>query len=132
MNILDELLDEVGIKDIIYIYSCGISFIDLNNIVRFHFKSIVEKDKKDYEQIYINLVDYFFRVFSRGNKQGNKLHIKIFLRHVSRLLSDKRDIGVRMLFRYNNEGLYSAIGNIIKDIEEKYEIDISNIYYATK
>ena len=142
--ILHNLLLERGLTDIIYEYSCGISYKFLDETVRKHFKRIVEKDKdkNNTEEIYNNLVDYFFRVFSRGHideDDNRTIHIKIFLRHVSRLLSNKKDIGLRMLFnkiKNNNnnrsEGLYSAIGNMIKDIEKKSKLFVSNIYYANK
>jgi len=133
--ILDNLLEERGLKDIIYEYSCGVKYRYLEKKIKKHFKKLIEhKNNKNYELIYINLTDYFFRVLSRGIFDENILHIKIFLRHVSRLLSNKKDIGLRMLLNknQNTEGLYTAIGNIIKDVEKETGLIISNIYYANK
>ena len=135
--ILDELLDEIGLKDIIYEYSCGVKYRYLEKLIKLHFKNLVEnKDNDDYQLIYLNLTDYFFRVLSRGKfDTEDTLHIKVFLRHVSRLLSNKKDIGLRMLFgrnQNNTDGLYTAIGDMIKDIESQAGLKIENIYYATK
>ena len=133
--ILDELLDERGLKDLIYEYSCGVKYRYLEKTIKKHFKKLVERDdNKDYQLIYINLTDYFFRVLSRGIIDDNILHVKIFLRHVSRLLSNKKDVGLRMLFNknQNTEGLYTAIGDMIKEIEEEIGLLIANIYYANK
>lgn len=137
--ILDELLPEKGLKDLIYEYSCGVKYRYLEKIIKCHFKILVETaENNNHQLIYENLTDYFFRVLSRGdmNIQEKTLNIKIFLRHVSRLLSNKKDIGLRMLFNSNKltktDGLYTAIGNTIKDIEKKTGLFISNIYYANK
>ena len=133
--ILDELLDEPGLKDIIYEYSCGVKYRNLEKIIKKYFKKLVEhKYNEDYQLIYTNLTDYFFRVLSRGIIEDNILHVKIFLRHVSRLLSNKKDVGLRMLFNknQNTEGLYTAIGDMIKEIEEEIGLLIANIYYANK
>lgn len=135
--ILNDLLVETGLIDIVYEYSCGISYRFLNKVVRKNFKKIVEKSDDHFEEIYQNLVQYFFRVFSRAqiDEDDNKtIHIQIFLRHVSRLLSNKKDIGIRMLLNKNrnSDGLYSTIEDMIKEIEIKSNLFVSNIYFANK
>ena len=82
----------LDLKDIIYEYSCGVKYRYLEKLIKIHFKKLVEhQDNDNYQLIYTNLTDYFFRVLSRGIFDKDTLHIKIFLRHVSRLLSNKKD-----------------------------------------
>ena len=126
---LNTIFSEKGIIDIIYQYSCGISYRCLENSVRKNFEN-------NNEQVNKNLTDYFYKILSKNIIKNNEMQVSFHLRHISRLVHNQNNIGLRMLFRqkknHTDSGICNKITNVINDIETKTNIKYKYMFYASK
>ncbi len=143
---MNQIFPEKGIIDIIYQYVCGISLRQLDKLIRKH---IIDKKCEEYDdKIYKRLGGYFMKILSINNiNDDEERYVKIYLRHINRLICNKQSIGLRMLLKvplgninnvtnsfenHTDAGIIESISKIIQEVECKTKIKYKYIFYDSR
>jgi len=128
MVLLHRIFDEKGITDLIYEFSCGISYRNLRKIIKQNFSKVTTK-----ETTIEKLTEYFTKILSNGSwdLENEELEIHIFLMSISGIVSNKCGFAHKLMHKhYPCESLYQIINDTVKQIELINGIKYSTVFYS--
>lgn len=123
-TLIDNGITENGIINIIYQYTCGISYNKLSKIINKHINSLNVK----------NVIEYFIEILQKSKRYEDKHFIKINLKTLNRKIQNRRNT-LKSLFNHQIKSTDNIV-NIVNEIFIEIKKINQNIYiieyYANK